>query len=389
MPLLETGFEPWDYYQWLDSLQTSLRADPEIGNDIDLSTGSFYENMAESLARQLAQSDLTKLDVYDSRFVSLAENISLDRLASNYGISRNVANYATTVLTIKGTPGYVIDAESMFSNNQDMIYLTDSEVTIGLDGTAKVRVYAEDTGEEYNCDANTIINQVMYVEEIEEVTNPEAASGGADMETDYDLRSRIKLAQKSVSSSTPNGVASALFSIAGVKSVRYVVNDAATTNSAGDPPYTTHIYVLGGERQAIAQTISDNIALGITLTGTEKIDIPLDNGDVNHVAFSVGSSQTIYMHIAVEFSQVDDTTQDEIIADIRDNIQVWLDSFSMGETLKYTQLFGIIYDVEGVNDVVDLTWGTEQSCLGRTNIELTDFATAITNDDAIEVVASD
>ncbi|WP_268914126.1 baseplate J/gp47 family protein [Lentilactobacillus sp. SPB1-3] len=388
MPLLSTGFDPWDYDQWLNSLQTNLRQDPEIGNDIDLSTGSFYENMAESLARQLAQSDLTKQDVYDSRFVSLAENISLDRLASNYGLTRGVATYATAILEITGTPGYVIDAESMFSNNQDMIYITDSEVTIDSNGKAEVRVYAEDTGEDYNCDANMITDQVTYVEEITSVTNPEPATSGSDMETDYALRQRIKLAQKSVVSSTPNGVSSALFGIPGVKSVRYVVNNSSSVNEAGDPPYTTHIYVLGGDRQVIAQTISDTIALGITLTGTEKIDVPLDNGDVNHVAFSIGSSQTIYMNISVSFASVDDTTQDEIIADIKDNIQVWLDEFSMGDILKYTQLFGIIYDVEGVDDVTDLTWGTDQGNLNRSNIQLSNFATAITNDEAIEVVVN-
>lgn len=389
MPLMSTGFVPWDYEQWLVSLQTDLKQDPDIGSDIDLSTGSFYESMAESLARQLAQSDLTKADIYDSRFSSLAENISLDRLASNYGLTREVANYASSTLKIQGTPGYVIDAESMFSNNQDRNYLTDSEITIGLDGTAEVTVYAEEVGEEYNCEVNTITNQVMYVEEISEVTNICPASGGADMETDYDLRNRIKLAQKSVVSSTPNGISSALFGISGVKNVRYVVNDSPNKNDAGDPPYTTHIYVLGGERQTIAQTISDTVALGVTLTGTEKIDIQLDNGDVNHVAFSMGSSQMIYMHIEVKFEQVDNTTQAEIISDVRDNIQVWLDSFFMGETLKYTQLFGIIYDVEGVNDVVDLTWGTDPSNLGRTNIELTDFATANASDESIEVITSD
>lgn len=383
MPLTDTGYVPMDYEEWLLAIQQKLQQD--LGNDIDLSTGSFLESFAEALARQLERSDLTKQDLYDSRFVSLAEGVSLDRLAANNSISRGVAAYAEADLVITGTPGYVIDAETMFSNNQDRIYLTEEETTIGLNGTVTIKVHAEDVGEEYNCDANTITDQVMYVEEIESVTNPESASGGADMEADYDLRKRVRLAQQSIKSPTPNGIANALFELPGVKSVRYIVN-GATPQITDDPPYTTHLFVLGGVLADVAQTISDWIAAGIILTGSQKYDIPLINGDVNHVAFSVGQSQTIYMNLSVELEDSDELSIDTVTEDIRDNILAWLDEFSMGDKLKYTQLFGIIYEVDGVSNVTNLTWGTDKDNLTRTDIHLENFSVAISNDDAIGVV---
>lgn len=386
MGLKATGFEPTTYDEWLLSLQTEIKKDKNLGPDVDLSTGSWVESVLESLARQLAKSELNTEDVYDSRFVSLAEGTSLDRLAANYGVSRNLAQFASTSLLIKGTPGYAIDAESMFSSNEDRIFETQDDVVIGADGTVSVKAYAEETGEEYNCAANTITDQVMYVEEIESVTNPEAATGGADMETDYDLRRRLLLAQKAIKSPTPNGVQSALYEVAGVKSVLTTVNNEPTANTAGDPPYTTHIYVLGGDPQTVAQTISDNIALGITLVGSRQFDIPLINGDVNHVAFSDGKEQPIYFSIKLKISTDNAADPGSVMQDVKDNIEAWIDELDMGDPLKYAQVFGVIFDVDGVDDVVDLTWGTDKESLGRTNIALDNFSVATTGDDAIEVI---
>lgn len=384
MPLTLTGFEPKTYEEWLLAIQTELLKAKNLGPDADLSTGSYVETFAESLARQLTESDLTKQDLYDSRFILLAEGVQLDRLASNVGIARNTAAYATTHLVIKGVSGYVIGAETMFSNNQDRYYLTEEEVTIGLDGTATVKVDAEETGEEYNCDANTITDQVTYVEEITDVTNPTAAVGGADMETDYSLRRRVFMNQNAIKSPTPNGIATALFEVVGVRSFRHIVNSNPPT-VAGDPAYTTHLYVLGGDEQQVAQTISDNVALGITLTGDQKFDIPLDNGDVNHVAFSVGSTQQIYMKIAVDLGDIGEMSTDEVIQDIRDSIQAWMDEFNMGDKLKYTQLFGVIYDVDAVSNVTNLEWGTSADGLKRADIQLDNFAIGETSDEVIEV----
>lgn len=385
MPMTLTGFKPKTYDEWLLAIQTELLKAENIGPDADLSTGSYVETFAESLARQLAESDLTKQDLYDSRFVLLAEGVQLDRLASNVGISRNAAAYATTKLIIKGVAGYVIDAETMFSNNQDRYYLTEEEATIGQDGTVTVKADAEETGEEYNCDANTITDQVTYVEEITDVTNPTAAGGGADMETDYSLRRRVLMTQNAIKSPTPNGITTALFEVVGVRSVRHIVN-SNPPQVTGDPAYTTHLYVLGGDEQQVAQTISDNIALGITLTGDKKYDIPLDNGDVNHVAFSVGSTQQIYMSISVDLGDIGEMTTDEVIQDIRDSIQAWMDEFNMGDKLKYTQLFGVIYDVESVSNITNLEWGTSAGDLKRADIQLDNFAIGDTSDDEIEVI---
>lgn len=384
MPLTLTGFDPKDYDDWLLAIQTELRKNENLGPDVDLSTGSYAETFAESLARQLEDSDLTKSDLYDARFISLAEGVQLDRLGNSFGISRNPAAFARTTLQFKGTVGFVIDAETMFSNNQNLNYLTEDEVTIGEDGTASVTAYGEEMGEDYNCDANTITDQVMFTEEITDVTNPVPASGGADMELDYDFRRRIEMAQNATISPTANGIARALFELPGVKSFRSMVNTDVAKVS-GDPPYTTHLYILGGNENDVAQTISDNIGLGIVLTGDQKYDIQLDNGDVNHVAFSVGSTQRIYMSISVDLGDIGEMTTDEVIEDIRASILAWLDEFTMGDKLKYTQLFGVIYDVELVSNVTDLTWGTAADDLKRADIQLDNFAIGESDDEAIGV----
>lgn len=383
MPLLETGYQPYDYETWLIKIQNDLKQN--FNGDIDLSTGSFYESLAESVARQLAEIDLNSADVYDSRFISLATGTTLDRLATNYGVTRKKESYAHTKVTITGEVGYEVPAGTMFSNNENRNFETTDSVVIGEDGKAVVDVYAEEAGEDYNCEANTITDQVMYVDEIEEVTNTTPASGGQDLENDYNFRQRVKIAGKSATSPTKNGIINAISQISGVTNATIEVNNNPTTNAAGDPPYTTHIYVLGGNQDDIAQAISDNIAAGITLSGDIQKKVKLANGEYNDIRFSAGKQTIIYVKCAVSIDINTEEEQESVKNDIIDNIEYFIQDYEMGSLIPYTKIFGVIYDVEGVKNVTDLQLGTDPEKMGKEDIQLEKISSAAISDKGIEV----
>ena len=77
-------------------------------------------------------------------------------------------------------------------DNGNEFYIV-ADLQLDKNGVGDTLAVSSELGENYNVDANTIINQQQPVEEITSVTNNSPASGGQDMETDYDFRNRIIL----------------------------------------------------------------------------------------------------------------------------------------------------------------------------------------------------
>lgn len=98
------------------------------------------------------------------------------------------------------------------------------------------------------------------------VNNPEASNGGMDRETDDLLRRRIITETIANPSGTINGIITALTNLSGVKQVGAVQNPLGTVDSYGNPPYTVHLYVLGGAKQDILNALATYSGFGPMFT---------------------------------------------------------------------------------------------------------------------------
>lgn len=116
----------------------------------------------------------------------------LDRVAGAYGMTRQPATTATGKVTFTGTALTVIPAGTLVSTESGRVYATDIETTIPDGNTTIIAdVTAVESGAAYNMPAASLTVLPLALVGVTAVTNAEAISGGADIESDASLRERL------------------------------------------------------------------------------------------------------------------------------------------------------------------------------------------------------
>ena len=121
-----------------------------------------------------------------------AEAEFLERWASIWGVSRKPAAAAVGAVTLAGTTGTLVPAGTLLVRADGAEYETDADVTLA-GGTAEPAITALVAGQDGNAAAAstlTIATPIAGVSSTATVTAG-ALTGGADIETDDDLRARF------------------------------------------------------------------------------------------------------------------------------------------------------------------------------------------------------
>lgn len=376
MPLTDSGFVVKEMPEIRAELVSRIK--DEYNDDVDVSDGSFNGKTITVAAEWIydVQSDMQ--DVYDSTFLDTATGISLDRWAGNLATQRNLAQAAQVTLDITGTPGYLIEAETEFLTDNGDSFITADDAQIDQDGKISVIANSADMAAYTNVDANTIIYPANPVDEIISVNNPDAASGGADLETDYDLRHRLKLNLKAMFGPTIAGLMAAVMNVTAVTGVNIQQNLSTTVDANGNPPNTLHFYVSGGLPQDIAQAIADNIAAGAVTVGNEVYHIDKSGSDVE---IHFDSAQSVNLSFKLAITEGDGYNQDAL----NEAVAEFLDTFDMGQTVILNKLYGFLYDLTGVDEVTNVQASLDGKTFTTDNIKLEKYQIAKTSDDLIEV----
>ncbi|MBJ7631701.1 baseplate J/gp47 family protein [Weissella confusa] len=354
-----------------------------FGSDSDTSAHSVAGVLIRLMAFFLDLIYKLAEKVYNSQYLSTATGVSLDKIASNFGLYRNPAEQAIVDLSFTGTPGFVILAGKMFKTTDGKIYQLGSDVLLSASGTGAGTAYAMETGAQYNVPANAITSQVEPTSDIFTVTNPQAVENGANIETDAELAHRVRLANDTKPSSPVNGVISAVMEVPGVKSVQVVTNNTMAVDSYGNPAKTIHVYVDGGEEMKIADALFNSVSAGILMVGSHTETMTDAAGfSGNVVAFDYATKETIFV-------TVDVTTNNDFEIDgvdqVKKAVNDYLGSVPMGGTVRFSYLYKYIYD--NVNGIVVATVkiGTKADSQAMTDIPLTQFSIATTTADSLVV----
>ncbi|EEI19572.1 hypothetical protein G8J22_02361 [Lentilactobacillus hilgardii] len=376
----ENGYTELEYDDALDMVQGIIRQ--VRGASTNVSPRSFYGQLSMTLAQMLVDSDEKQEDEYDSSSINFATGVSLDRLASNYGLMRKQAEQAQVTLSFIGTSGYVIVAGSVFMDDNGNEFYTLADCQLDVNGVGTTLAVSSELGDQYNVDANTITSQQQPVEEITSVTNNLPAQGGQDMETDLDFRARIKLSAIANESPTINGQYTALANTNGVTMSKIVTNLTMSTDSEGNPPKTVHIYVDGGTDQDVVDTIFNNIGGGIATYGTQSGNV-VDSAGVSHtIYFDRPTSVPIFAKITVTVSDSFDKSEGE--DDIRLALEGYIEGLEMGSKVAVNQTYADLYAVDGVT-YVNVQVGTDANSLSSNDIQLENYQIATIDDNNIEV----
>ena len=382
--LHKRGFLAPTYEEILDSVEDDLMQ--RFGTDIVLTSNSNFGIIARLIAwrQTLLIQELQK--TYYSAYISTATESSLDRLGANLDLPRKVATPSFADIEIKTEEEYLIQAGEQFETADGVLFdlIKDVVTSKNSDGTYTGigTVQSVDTGAYNNVLPNTITIMYNPDENVVSVTNPEKAAGGQDYEDDATYRARLIMENVTKPGPSAAGIKSALMNLSGVRQVNVVENPNAEASQYGDPPYSVHIYVLGGKEQDIAQCLVDNVAAGITMAGTKQITAPDNTGTPQTVSFDFAKDKPIYATVQIRTNE--EWNADEGVQDVKQAIADYVNNLLMGQEVYLTKIYPSIYSIPGVGEA-KVQIGTDPNHLYDKDIATEPFEAVSCNTDNIQV----
>ena len=168
-----------DYQAKLPGAAVAVRrGNIEVQSTVDAATAHLQYGFIQDISKQILP-DSAKVEY-------------LERHAGIWGLTRKQASASTGELLCTGTNGSVIPAGTVWERADGIRYVTDSDATISS-GSASVAVTAEDAGADGDYEAEAQLTLVGYVAGLDQLATvgAEGLAGGADIESDDDLRGRI------------------------------------------------------------------------------------------------------------------------------------------------------------------------------------------------------
>ena len=382
--LHKRGFVAPTYEEVLDSVMDDFQQ--RFGTDIVLTSNSNFGIIARLIAwrETLLIQELQK--TYYSAYISTATESSLDRLGANLDLPRKVATPSFADIEIKTEEEYLIQAGEQFETADGVLFdlIKDVVTSKNSDGTYTGigTVQSVDTGAYNNVLPNTITIMYNPDENVVSVTNPEKAAGGQDYEDDATYRARLIMENVTKPGPSAAGIKSALMNLSGVRQVNVVENPNAEANQYGDPPYSVHIYVLGGKEQDIAQCLVDHVAAGITMAGTKQITAPDNTGTPQTVSFDFAKDKPIYATVQIRTNE--EWNADEGVQDVKQAIADYVNNLLMGQEVYLTKIYPSIYSIPGVGEA-KVQIGTDPNHLYDKDIATEPFEAVSCNTDNIQV----
>lgn len=402
MPLSETGFDRPD----LDQLRSDVNdlATQYFGDNVDVSDsaiiGMFMGVIAtrDDLLAKLAQA------VYDSQFLITSQSADLDKHGADFNIFRNPASSSTVELQIDGAVNTEIPEGTQFSTDNAVLFETieDAKITelaniVNDEGVSEpltddngdplgrvtVNAVSVEVGLDNNVGADTITTQFEPIDGVEAVTNPQPATGASDTETDDEYRNRQLSARLNPPSSTEDGIKTYLENnVAGVKQVRVIPNKTMEVDSYGNPPKSTHIYVIGGGDQDVAQGIFNIIAAPANTVGAVVKTVINKSGDPREIKFD--RAQAVAIKSKVIITTNDNFNSDSGIEDIKTKMKAYMDTLTLGDDVLFSKFFEYVWQVAGLTSVTVMI-GRDSSELSMADVVIGEFELATLAVDDIEV----
>lgn len=389
MPLTEQGFLRYSYDEIVERL--SQRSKEQLGEDIDVSELSVYGKFIRIIAKDISETYEALENTYYARFPNTANGISLDRLCTFAGITREPATYSRHNIIVTGTADTEVLMGGLIVGTDDNItFYNENDFTIGSNGKANVIVAATEAGTTGNVDSITkIVNPVTGISGITYVGLEEV---GKDTESDYEIRKRFSTAVSGAGSCNIDAIRGYIARKSGVESVVIVENDTSQTDSSGRIPHSFEVYVYGDvDEQEIAEAIFLKKPLGIKAVTTADTSHAVtktvtDSGGYSHsISFSKVAEVTITINVTIK---TDVTYTTEGAAAIKNNLVKYVDGIGVGGSVVTSAMYGHVFDVTGVTEVVSITQAKSGGAASTATINCSQSEVPITTATNITVTVS-
>ncbi|WP_018250309.1 baseplate J/gp47 family protein [Orenia marismortui] len=364
-----------------------------FGDDINLKENSPLGLLITLISYALALVWKALAGVYNSAFLDTAVGKSLDYVGQYIGVKRKPAAKAVGEALFTGQADEVIPNGFRISTDTDpkIIYETTRSGIIEQDGTITLPIKAVEAGEDYEVVQNQLTEFINPSPFVYEVTNNEPTYGGQDRESDYEFRQRYKESITLSGASTIDAIRSAIYEVAGVRSV-YIRENHTMDIMDGLPPKSIEAVVLGGAEASIGKAILDSKAAGIETAGAYTVDVQDNAGNNRSISFSRPTSVPIYVDVSLNISPVypvdgDIQVERAIIKYIggTDRDGNTHPGTNVGEKVIHSRIIGEIYKIAGIDDAT-VTIGTSDNPIGIANIDIAGNSVAETDTAKVDVI---
>lgn len=369
------GFHCADFPTFLFYFQTQYQN--TYGSDVDLDASTQDGQWVTIQAQAAYDSAQVSQSSYNSFSPVTAQGVGLSRVVKINGVSREIASNSSVDLVIVGQNGTVITNGIAIDILQQQWLIPTTTIPSG--GTITVTAIAQNVGA-VSADANTVTGIFTPTLGWQTVNNPAAATLGAPVETDAQLRVRQQQSTADPSLAVFDGTIGGVENLTGVQKVGPYENDGDTTDANGLPPHSICLVVKGGSDSDIWNEIALHKTPGTNTYGSTSGTVYDSHGMPLVINFQRQVTATVQVQITIvpgigwssDFKQLITTA-----------VANYINANAIGATVLITQLYpvaylvgtspGLTYDISGIEI------GENGGALGTSNISLLFDEEAVTS----------
>lgn len=307
-----------------------------MASDVSKIEGSYTDSMTGPISVELSKVYGSMNAIIPIAYIDETSGGYIDKRCAEIGMFRKAGKAATVTLSFTGSDGTVIPAGSIFLTTNGLEFSTQTDVTI-TGGAASATAIAVTVGAAYNMAAGSIISQYNSIAGLTTVTNPAAAQGGADPETDADLVARYYYFKRNPpTSGNVHDYERWALEVDGVGGVRVTPLE--------NGPGTVGVLIVGPKKQPVDQAIVS--------VCTAHIETCRPVGP----AVTVASASALTISVSASVTIDGSTTKDTVKMAFASAVNAYLESISfVTYTVLYNHIAYLLMGVDGVTDFSGLT----------------------------------
>lgn len=346
-----------DQYKAIYGADVYLEADSQDGQFLAVLAQAFYDTAA------LGGS------VFNSFSPVTAQGVGLARLVKINGLTKHSPSHSTVELQIVGQAGTVITGGIAIDTLQQKWLIPTTTIPGG--GSVTATAVAELEGA-VTAEANTVNSIFTPTRGWQTVNNSAAATPGAPVESDSELRQRQAQSTANPALTVLESTSGAIANLDGVTKVRPYENDTSSTDSNGITANKIAISVVGGDDVEIAQQIQIHKTPGCGTFGNTTEVVYDSHGMPLQVKFNRPTTAEIHAVVTITTNAAWSSDYEDLI---KESIAEVINALRIGDTVLLTKLFAPAYlngTVAGQSfDVDSIEIAKNAGIPAATNITLT------------------
>lgn len=306
------------------------------GSDVYLENDSQDGQFLGIVAAAIHDVNSQLVAAYNAFSPATAQGTGLSTVVKINGIARKVPTFSNADLVVIGQAGTIIRNGAARDTN-GVRWVLPATVTIPASGTITVTATCSVLGA-IRAQANMITQIARPTLGWQSVTNPAAATPGAPVEDDAQLRQRQAVSTMIPSQTVLDGILGAIAAIPGVSRYRAYENDTNGADANGMPGHSLGIVVDGGDDTAIANAIAAKKSPGTSTVGTTAVTVTDAYGIPHTIRFYRPTQVAITWKVTVKNLGTGGFTTDTATA-IQQSISDWTNALGIGNSLLLSRAY--------------------------------------------------